>query len=106
MKDGPSFFAMLRSPGFFRVDQWEVEEMVKVLRKASVSLYTEGISKEDQRRCHVLALDSVEHGINEALGRHGPDATITVLPSGPYQMPGIADAACGRSSSKSENKKG
>ena len=98
MKDGPSFLAMLRSPGFFRVDQWEVEEMVKVLRKARVSLYTEGISKEDQRRCHVLPLDSVEHGINEALGRHGPGATIAVLPSGPYQMPCV-----GRSSIKSNS---
>lgn len=93
MKDGPSFLDMLLKPGFFRVDQWEVEELVKVLRKARVSLYSEGIPKKDQLRCHVLPLDSVEQGIGEAMGRYGSQASITVLPSGPYQMPSIAENA-------------
>jgi nickel-dependent lactate racemase len=90
MKDGSSFLDMICSPGFFRVDQWEVEELVKVLRKARVSLFTDGIPREELQRCHVLALDSVEQGISEALGRHGQNATITVLPSGPYQIPVIS----------------
>jgi len=99
MKDGPSFLAMLQAPGFFRIDQWEVEELVRVLKKARVSLYTEGISREDLRRCHVLPVESVEQGIAESLGRYGPDATITILPSGPYQIPCIAGDGAGRSHS-------
>jgi len=96
MEDGPSFLAMLRTPGFFRIDQWEVEELVKVLRKARVSLFSEGISREEQGKCHVLPLDSVEQGIGEALRRHGANATITALPSGPYQMPCITEEISGR----------
>ena len=101
MEDGLSFLALLRKPGFFRVDQWEVEELVKVLRKARVSLYSEGISREEQQRCHVLPLESAEHGISEALSRYGSNATITVLPSGPYQIPFIMEGAAGRSPSPS-----
>jgi nickel-dependent lactate racemase len=102
MEDGLSFLAMLRKPGFFRVDQWEVEELVKVLRKACVSLFSNGISREDQQRCHVLPLESVEQGISEALDRYGTHATITVLPSGPYQMPCIMEGAASRSPSPSK----
>jgi nickel-dependent lactate racemase len=91
MNDGDSFMRMITAPGFFRVDQWEVEELVKVLRKAEVFVYTEGISRQELRRCHVVPIDSVEQGIAKALGRHGPDATITVLPSGPYQIPSVAE---------------
>jgi nickel-dependent lactate racemase len=91
MKDGNSFIDMISKPGFFRVDQWEVEELVKVLRKAHVSLYTKGIPGSELLKCHVLPVDSVEQGISEALGRHGQNATITVLPSGPYQVP-VVDA--------------
>lgn len=90
MKDGPSFLNMICSPGFFRVDQWEVEELVKVLLKARVSLFTDGISREEQQRCHVLPIDSVEQGISEALDYHGQNAKITVLPSGPYKIPVIS----------------
>lgn len=93
MRDGDSFIDMLRTPGFFRVDQWEVEELVKVLRTARVSLYSGGISRHKQERCHVLPLDSVEQGIGEALDRYGSDATITVLPAGPYQMPVVGSGA-------------
>jgi nickel-dependent lactate racemase len=95
MKNSTSFIDMISKTGFFRVDQWEVEELVKVLRKARISLYTGGISRDELLRCHVLPVDSVEQGICEALGRYGQDATITVLPSGPYQVPVISEATAG-----------
>ncbi len=93
MKDGDSFIDMISQPGFFRVDQWEVEELVKVLRKARVALFTGGISREELQRCHVFPIDCIEQGIGDALSRYGQDATINVLPSGPYQIPVVSKTA-------------
>ena len=89
MRDTDSFMAMITKPGFFRIDQWEVEELIKALRKADIKVYTTGIPVEDLRKCHVEPISSVEQGICDALKKHGAKATITVIPSGPYVIPYI-----------------
>lgn len=38
MGDPDSFIRMISTPGFFEMDQWEVEELAKVIRKARVFL--------------------------------------------------------------------
>lgn len=69
---------------YFVVDQWQFEELAKVLRKADVYLFAEGVSKDDCKRMIPACVSSVEEGIDMALERHGPDATIAVIPKGPY----------------------
>jgi nickel-dependent lactate racemase len=71
------------------VDQWEVEELIKVLRKAKVKLYTKVLSAQDIRKCHMEPIASVEQGISDSLSEYGPDAKINVIPSGPYVLPYI-----------------
>jgi lactate racemase len=93
MSDADSFLSMIARPGFFRIDQWEVEELIKALKKAAISLYTTGISALDCAKCRVEQVPSVERGIASALKKHGTHATITVIPSGPYVIPYTATAA-------------
>ncbi|MEN6457360.1 MAG: nickel-dependent lactate racemase [Thermoguttaceae bacterium] len=68
------------------VDQWQLEEMAKVRRKATIKVVTEGLPPETLRRLFVEPAASVEAAIAEALGQHGPEATIAVIPAGPYVL--------------------
>ncbi len=71
------------------IDQWQFEEQAKVLRKAEVFMYCDGIPREKLARLFVKPIESVEAGIQEAIRKHGPDARIAVIPEGPYVLPTI-----------------
>jgi nickel-dependent lactate racemase len=85
--DLDAFISSIQQPGVFTIDQWEVEELIKALRKARIYLYTGGMTPEDVRSYLVEPIPSVEAGIARALERHGPGATIAAVPKGPYVMP-------------------
>jgi lactate racemase len=87
MQDMDSFIEKISKPENFRVDQWEVEELVKALRVAKIKVFSEGVEAEDLRKSHVEPLKSVEQGIEESLKEYGDDATIIAVPSGPYVIP-------------------
>jgi len=85
--DLEAFMRRIREPGFYRNDQWELEEFVRVTRRARVTLYSDGLPKETQRKLFVTPADSVEEGVARALERHGSRAGILVMPHGPYVLP-------------------
>lgn len=87
MKDWQSFVEMILQPGFFVKDQWEVEMLCKVLRKAEVWLYSHCLPPQEARRIHVTPVPSVEEGVAQALQRFGPRASLLVIPAGPYIIP-------------------
>ena len=74
---------------YFVVDQWQLEEFAKVLRKVEVYLYATGIRDQDHNRALWTPIDSVEAGIKLALEKHGKNATIAVIPRGPYVLANI-----------------
>jgi nickel-dependent lactate racemase len=76
-------------PGFFCLDQWQLHEMLKVVRRAEVLSFSGGISREDQARMFVTPVESVEAAVAQALKQHGPDATIAVIPEGPYVLAAV-----------------
>ncbi len=82
--DMDAFMKNIFRDDYFVVDQWQFEELAKVLRKADVYLFAKGVSQEDCQRMIPTCIASVEEGIDMALERHGPDATIAVIPKGPY----------------------
>jgi len=65
-------------------DQWQAQEFVKVLKKARVKLYTEHLTAKQIAQSHMEAIPSVSRGLSQALAEYGPQATIAVMPSGPY----------------------
>lgn len=91
--DIDTFMRRVLGKEYFRMDQWQVEELAKVLKKARVKFVSTGLGPEQLRRCYVEAARSVEEAIQEALEEYGPGARIVVIPNGPYVLPHVRAAA-------------
>ena len=85
------FIQDIYQPENFVIDQWQLEELAKVARKADIYFYTEGISYEQQQRLFVKPLRRLDEGIRKALTKHGDDARIAVIPDGPYVLAKIEE---------------
>lgn len=86
--DHQSFMDMILAPGHtFTKDQWEVEMLCRVLRRGDVMVVSSGLSVEELDRCLVKGMPTVEAAVEAALAKHGPDARLIVIPSGPYCIP-------------------
>ena len=82
-----AFEERLKDPGFFRIDQWQLQELCKVLRRARVLLYSEGVDAGGPHlRGLVEPVPSVEAGIQAARIGHGEEAPVAVVPRGPYVL--------------------
>lgn len=79
------FMARITSPGFFRIDQWMVQHLCQVLRKAAVTVVTDGLSPETVRGLLVESATTVEAALDAALRRYGA-AHVAVFPEGPYAL--------------------
>jgi lactate racemase len=80
------FMARITSPGFFRIDQWMVQHLCQVLRKAEVVLVTSGLPADVVSGLLVTPATSVEDALARALAHHGASAHVAVLPQGPYVL--------------------
>jgi nickel-dependent lactate racemase len=80
------FMARITSPGFFRIDQWMVQHLCQVLRKAEAVVVTDGVAPEILRTLLVTPGETVEAALERALVRHGRTAHIAVMPQGPYVL--------------------
>jgi len=81
-----AFLKKLEDPGFFAIDQWQLQELCKVLQKARVMLHSEGIPPAHRGRLLMEWVPSVEEGLRRALERHGAEAPLAVVPKGPYVL--------------------
>jgi len=84
------FMDRIMGGDYFRMDQWQLEEMAKVRRKARIVVVTRGLSPEQLSRLFVESAPTVEEAVADCLRRYGPDATIAVMPKGPYLVADIA----------------
>ena len=81
-----AFMERLDDPGFFVIDQWQLQELCKVLKKADVKLFSEGIDTRFAGRLLIDHVESLEAGLEQALDRHGRNASIVAVPKGPYVL--------------------
>ena len=81
------FMEAIMSPDYFVMDQWQLEMLAKVLRKADVRVVTDGLSAETIDSLYVKSSESVEAAVHHALSVHGENASIAVIPRGPYVIP-------------------
>ncbi len=72
------------------MDQWQLEEMAKVCRRAKVKYVSDGLPAATLDGLFVEAAPSVEAAVDEALREHGAKATIAVVPKGPYVLSAVA----------------
>jgi nickel-dependent lactate racemase len=75
---------------YFVMDQWQLEELAKVRRKAKVRVVSDGLPAEVLDRLFVASAASVEQAVSQALDEYGPAATIAVIPKGPYVLAQVA----------------
>lgn len=86
-KDLDKFVRDLYDLNKFVVDQWQFEELVKVLRKAEVYCYSTGIDYETLKELFVVPLRSPQEGLDRALEKYGSRARVYAVPEGPYVLP-------------------
>ncbi|MBC7333622.1 MAG: nickel-dependent lactate racemase, partial [Actinobacteria bacterium] len=90
-RDLEGFIEKISSPGFFKIDQWEFEELVKARKKAEIYLFSKGVGTS--KYSHLIpsstlkVVSSVDEAIEIGLKKYGSDARITVIPDGPYVIP-------------------
>lgn len=84
------FMERILGKDYFVMDQWQLEELAKVLRKAQVTYVSDGLAPERLGELFVDVAASVEDAVAESLQEFGPQATIAVIPKGPYVLPSVA----------------
>ncbi|HTI50725.1 MAG TPA: nickel-dependent lactate racemase [Planctomycetaceae bacterium] len=75
---------------YFVMDQWQLEELAKVCRKAKVKVVSDGIPAATLNTLFVESAPSVEQAVAESLAEYGPHARVAVIPKGPYVLPTVA----------------
>ncbi len=83
------FMKRLFEPGFFVPDQWMVQHLCQVLRKANVVVVSEGLPEALPGRGLIDRAETVELALRRALDRHGAEARVAVIPEGPYVLPTV-----------------
>ena len=84
--DLTAFVQGLYNPANFVIDQWQLEELAKVARKADIYFYTDGIPYQQKSKLFVHPLKNPQEGIKEFLTRYGDDVQIAAIPEGPYVL--------------------
>jgi nickel-dependent lactate racemase len=80
------FVERILGKDYFVMDQWQLEELAKVRRKAKVKVVSHGLPAETLDRLFVESAPSVEVAVAESLVEYGDDATMAVIPKGPYVL--------------------
>jgi len=86
------FMENIMRDDYFVIDQWQFEEFAKVLRKATVMLYSDRLGESEIPKRLLTRIETVETGVQQALALHGADAKIAVIPKGPYVL---SEVDCG-----------
>ncbi len=81
------FMTRILGRDYFVMDQWQVEELAKVRRKARVKIVADGVNPAALAACFVESAPTVESALAATLAELGPDARVAVIPKGPYVLP-------------------
>lgn len=90
--DLTAFVQGLYNPANFVIDQWQLEELAKVARKADIYFYTDGIPYQQRSKLFVHPLKSPQEGIEDFFARYGEDVQIAAIPEGPYVLAKVESA--------------
>ena len=88
--DLEAFKKRILGSDYFIMDQWQLEELAKVVARCRVKVVSDGVPAETLRRCHVEPAATVEQAVAESLEEYGPRARVAVIPKGPYVLPYLA----------------
>jgi nickel-dependent lactate racemase len=80
------FVERILGKDYFVMDQWQLEELAKVRRKAKVKVVSDGLPPETLDRLFVESAPTVERALADSLAEYGPQAKVAVIPKGPYVL--------------------
>jgi nickel-dependent lactate racemase len=92
-RDNPSldvFVERILGKDYFVMDQWQLEELAKVRRKARVKIVSDGLPAKTIDSLFVESAPSIEQAVAESLAEYGPAAKVAVIPKGPYVLAQVA----------------
>ncbi len=84
------FMERILGKDYFMMDQWQLEEMAKVCRKAKVKMVSDGLPPATINNFFVESAASIEQAVADSLQEYGDDATMAVIPKGPYVLAQVA----------------
>jgi lactate racemase len=80
------FVERILGKDYFVMDQWQLEELAKVRRKAKVKIVSHGLPAATIDTLFVESAPSVERAVADSLAEYGDTATLAVIPKGPYVL--------------------
>jgi nickel-dependent lactate racemase len=81
---------MIEEPGYSHHDQWQVQLQAQILLRARVLLKSGYLADDQVRAAHLEPVDDLQSAVADSMARHGPQASICVLPQGPQTIPYVA----------------
>jgi nickel-dependent lactate racemase len=93
VRDNPdlqAFKKRILGGDYFVLDQWQLEELAKVMERCKVKVVSHGLPPETLRTCHAEPAASVEQAVADSLAEYGRSARVAVIPKGPYVLPYVA----------------
>jgi nickel-dependent lactate racemase len=84
------FVERILGKDYFVMDQWQLEELAKVRRKARVKIVSDGLPAATINRLFVESAPSVESALADSLAEYGEEGTVAVIPKGPYVLAQLA----------------
>lgn len=84
---------MLAQPGFSAQDQWQVQIQALIQLKATVYVYSNGLSDEQIRGALFEPCRDMTGLVDRLLIKYGPQARIAVLPEGPQTVAYVREPA-------------
>jgi len=71
-------------------DQWQLEECARAAKKAEIVLVSPAITARYGDALFVRTAPTVRDALEEGFRKFGADATVAVIPKGPYTLVGVA----------------
>jgi nickel-dependent lactate racemase len=88
--DLQTFMHRILGKDYFVMDQWQLEELAKVMRRCKVKVVSDGMPVGAMRKYQIEPVATVERAVAESLAEYGPQARVAVIPKGPYVLPYVA----------------
>ena len=84
------FFDEISAKDYADIDEWQTQMQLKPMRTGSIHLYTTGLSDSDKHITGVSVVDSLSETVRKCMESSiadDGDASIAVIPEGPYVVP-------------------
>ena len=84
------FFEDISAKDYADIDEWQTQMQLKPMRTGSIHLYTTGLNESDKRITGVQVIDSLNETIRKCIEAgiaEDGDASVAVIPEGPYVVP-------------------